>query len=149
MAVLLLCCALSASLTMLIRQSLNYAAYREQEFIAQSQESSSQGGRGAGDETSNSAANKAPESDEVQSDVPAADTSVEAEANVDEQGRIDLNTASLEQLDAITGVGPVIAQRILDYRLQIGRFSSVDQLLDVSGIGPKTLEKMRDQVVVR
>ena len=72
-----------------------------------------------------------------------------AAPGIDEQGRIDLNTASLEQLDTITGVGPAIAQRILDYRSQVGRFSSVDQLLEVSGIGPKTLERMRDQVVVR
>ncbi|NEG54804.1 competence protein ComEA [Bifidobacterium sp. SMA15] len=62
--------------------------------------------------------------------------------------RLDLNTATLEQLDAIKGIGPVIAQRILDHRAAIGRFTSVDQLLDVPGIGAKTLEKIRPEVRV-
>ena len=62
--------------------------------------------------------------------------------------RIDLNTATAEQLDSIPGVGPVTAQRILDHRRSIGRFTSVDQLLDVSGIGAKTLAKTRPWVRV-
>lgn len=62
--------------------------------------------------------------------------------------RIDLNTATAEQLDSIPGVGPVTAQRILDHRRSIGRFTSVDQLLDVSGIGAKTLTKIRPWVRV-
>ena len=62
--------------------------------------------------------------------------------------RIDLNTATAEQLDSIPGVGPVTAQRILDHRRSIGRFASVDQLLDVSGIGAKTLTKIRPWVRV-
>lgn len=49
----------------------------------------------------------------------------------------------------LKGVGPVTAQRILDYRTQIGRFDNVDQLLEVKGIGSKTLAKFRDQVCVR
>lgn len=54
---------------------------------------------------------------------------------------VDINTATLEQLDIITGVGPVTAQKIIDAR----PFSSVDDLDRVSGIGPKTLEKIKDQ----
>lgn len=88
-------------------------------------------------------------SDGAQPPEPSNPDAGGAAPGIDKQGRIDLNTASLEQLDTITGVGPAIAQRILDYRSQVGRFSSVDQLLEVSGIGPKTLERMRDQVVVR
>ncbi|MCI1936183.1 MAG: helix-hairpin-helix domain-containing protein [Bifidobacteriaceae bacterium] len=63
--------------------------------------------------------------------------------------RIDLNTATAEQLDSVKGIGPVTAQKIIDYRTQNGRFTSVDSLLNVSGIGMKTLEKMRAQLVVR
>lgn len=50
--------------------------------------------------------------------------------------KLDLNAATLEQLDGLPGVGPVLAQRILDYRTKIGRFTAVSQLKEVSGIGP-------------
>ena len=62
--------------------------------------------------------------------------------------RINLNTATLEELDSINGIGPVTARKILGYRARAGGFSSVDQLLEVSGIGAKTLEKIRAKVTV-
>ncbi len=62
---------------------------------------------------------------------------------------IDLNTATAEQLEAIPGIGPVLAQRIVDYRRAHGRFHSVEELLEVSGIGPKRLENMRPYVIVK
>jgi competence ComEA-like helix-hairpin-helix protein len=55
--------------------------------------------------------------------------------------QVDINTATLQQLDGLTGIGPVMAQRIIDAR----PFSSVDDLLAVKGIGPKTLQKIKDQ----
>lgn len=61
---------------------------------------------------------------------------------------IDLNTATLEQLDTLDGVGPGIAQRILDYREEQGGFSSVDELDRVPGIGEKRLAALRDKVTV-
>jgi len=63
-------------------------------------------------------------------------------------GLVNINTAGVEELDRLPGVGPAIAQRILDYRKQIGRFTTVDQLMDVRGIGPKNLEKMRPFVAL-
>jgi competence protein ComEA len=51
---------------------------------------------------------------------------------------VSLNTATLEQLDTLPGVGPVTAQRILDWRTQHGRFTAVTELQEVDGIGPKT-----------
>jgi len=61
-------------------------------------------------------------------------------------GPIHLNTATLEQLDALPGVGPVTAQKILDYRQAHGAFSSVDELDAIAGIGPARLESLREVV---
>ena len=62
------------------------------------------------------------------------------------QGPVHLNTATLEQLDALPGVGPVTAQKILDYRQQNGGFASVDELDAVSGIGPARMDQLRELV---
>lgn len=59
---------------------------------------------------------------------------------------VDLNTATLEQLDTLPGVGPVTAQAILSWREEHGRFTTVDDLLDVKGIGEATLAELRDLV---
>jgi competence protein ComEA len=61
---------------------------------------------------------------------------------------VDLNTATLEQLDGLPGVGPVLAQRIIDFRTEHNRFSSVDELTEVSGIGERTLADLRPLVRV-
>ena len=60
---------------------------------------------------------------------------------------VQLSTATLEQLDSLPGVGPVTAQKILDYRQKHGAFQSVDELDAVPGIGPKRLDQLRDLVV--
>jgi competence protein ComEA len=61
-------------------------------------------------------------------------------------GRVHLNSATLEQLDELPGIGPVTAQKILDYRTEHGAFGSVEELDAVSGIGPATLAELRDLV---
>jgi competence protein ComEA len=61
-------------------------------------------------------------------------------------GPVHLNTATLEELDGLAGVGPVTAQKILDYRAQHGAFASVDELDAIPGIGPKRLDQLRDLV---
>ena len=59
---------------------------------------------------------------------------------------VDLNTATVEQLDALPGVGPVTAAAIVAWRQDHGRFTSIDQLADVDGIGPARLDKLRPLV---
>ena len=61
---------------------------------------------------------------------------------------IDINTATLEQLDTLPGIGPTTAQKIIDYRTANGPFVSVEDLMYVSGIGPSTLDNVRDQITV-
>ncbi len=60
---------------------------------------------------------------------------------------VSLSTADAGTLDGLPGIGPVLAQRIVDWRTAHGRFSSVDELAEVSGIGEKLLEQLRPLVV--
>ena len=77
---------------------------------------------------------------------PAA-TGEPASASAVPAGPVQLSTATLEQLDALPGVGPVTAQSILDYRNEHGGFQSIEELDAVSGIGPARLEELRELVV--
>lgn len=61
---------------------------------------------------------------------------------------VDLNSAGLDTLTGLPGVGPVTAANIIDYRARSGGFRSVDQLLEVRGIGAKKLEILKDYVII-
>lgn len=63
-------------------------------------------------------------------------------------GRLDLNTAGVGELDALPGIGPVLAQRIVDWRTEHGRFASVDQLREVPGIGESKYVALKSKVAV-
>ena len=67
-------------------------------------------------------------------------------ANGGTSGPVHLSTATLEELDTLPGVGPVTAQKILDYRQQHGGFSSVEELNAVPGIGPARFEQLKGLV---
>ncbi len=67
-------------------------------------------------------------------------------AAADAGAPVSLNTATAEQLDELEGIGPATAQKILDWRSQHGGFSSVDDLKQISGIGPKRFEALKDKV---
>jgi competence protein ComEA len=61
---------------------------------------------------------------------------------------VNINTATLDQLETLPGIGPTLAQRIIDYRVEHGPFRSVDELLEVSGIGDQRLADLRSKVAI-
>lgn len=79
---------------------------------------------------------------------PGAAAATGAAGPAGTSGAVDLNSAALEQLEELPGLGPVLAQRILDWRTANGRFTSVDQLAEVAGIGERKLADLRQRVRV-
>ena len=61
---------------------------------------------------------------------------------------LDLNSVSQEALETLPGIGPVKAADILEYRTQVGTISSIEELLNVEGIGTKTLESLEDFLII-
>ena len=61
---------------------------------------------------------------------------------------ININTATLEEFDSLPGIGPTIAQRIIDYRTENGPFSAIEELMDVSGVGPATFDEIKNLITV-
>ena len=87
----------------------------------------------------------------------SAETTVQLQTIVEEKNeqntenslpKIDLNTADQEHLCTLPGVGEAIAERILSYREENGDFSSIEELKNVSGIGEKVFEGLRDRIAV-
>lgn len=78
--------------------------------------------------------------------VPGTGSGGAAVAGAAPAAPVSLNTATVEQLDTLPGVGPVLAQHIIDYRTQHGGFRSVDELQEVNGIGARRFDDLRDRV---
>jgi competence protein ComEA len=66
----------------------------------------------------------------------------------DSGGLININTATLEELDQLPAIGPVIAQRIIEYRTTQGPFTSIEDILNVEGVGQVTFEKIKELITV-
>ena len=84
--------------------------------------------------------------------LPAADTAAPAASPAGgipaAGGKININTATAEELGTLPGIGPTLAERIIAYREQFGAFQSEDCIMDVQGIGEKTYEDLRDLITV-
>ena len=78
----------------------------------------------------------------------AAEEAAPAKKSTVLEGKLNVNTASAEQLTMLPGIGEATAKNIMDYRTQNGNFKAVDDLLKVKGIGEKTLEKMKGYVIL-
>ena len=82
-------------------------------------------------------------------DTSAAPHGVQTSLPADAPGLLDLNRATQAQLEALPGIGPVLAGRILEIRDQLGGFQRLEELLEVPGIGPGRLEQIRRRVICR
>jgi competence protein ComEA len=80
--------------------------------------------------------------------VPGPAAAAPAAGSAAAGGLVDLNTAGVAELDALPGIGPVLAQRIVDHRTQRGPFETVDELDDVPGIGPAIAAELAELVTV-
>ena len=158
-ALLILLAALSMSLTLLLQQAIHISQNGGNQSTAMSSEpesmhSSDEDETGQTDGSNSTSTQTNDTSVAVPSEQPegsqdGAQSANAASATPDSTDtRIDLNTASLEELQTISGVGPVMSQRIVEHRTAIGGYTSVDELLDVKGIGAKTLEHLRPLVKV-
>jgi competence protein ComEA len=72
----------------------------------------------------------------------------EVEEHLIENRRIDINTATAEEITVIPGIGDVLAERIIAYRIKNGSFEMIEELLEVEGIGEKKLEAMREYIKI-
>jgi competence protein ComEA len=73
----------------------------------------------------------------------------ENSSNADSAGeKININSASEEELTALTGVGPAKAKAIIDYRTDHGLYKSIEEIMNVTGIGEKSFEKLKDEITV-
>ena len=80
----------------------------------------------------------------IEGDTTAASSGIGADVS----GKVNINTADSSQLQTLSGVGPATAQKIIDYRQSNGSFSNIEDIKNVSGIGDKTFEKLKDHITI-
>jgi len=88
------------------------------------------------------------EGEEPLEGIPLIASEATANPQATEEGKVHLNSATQQEVETLNGIGPKKAEAILMYREENGPFHSVEQLTEISGIGEKTVENIRDQIVV-
>ncbi len=94
---------------------------------------------------SSKSSSKAKSKDKAQSKAKKTQSKSKSKARV-KTGKVNINTADAKTLTELTGIGPVTAKKIIAYRKKNGKFRSADDLLNVHGIGEKTMKKMKSQL---
>ena len=62
--------------------------------------------------------------------------------------KVNLNTATVEQLQTLPGIGPAMAKRIIEHRTKVGKFTKIEEILNVKGIGEKRFQRIKDRLVL-
>lgn len=86
--------------------------------------------------------------EELPAGTEPAETAAPAQTAPKEQTLVNINTATTEELQTIKGIGPATAAKIIEYRTLYGAFGSIEDIKNVSGIGEKTFESIKDQITV-
>ena len=73
----------------------------------------------------------------------------EATSNTKTQGKININTATQGELDTLPGIGPSTAVKIIEYRKENGKFKSIEEIKEVSGIGDAKYEKIKELIIIQ
>ena len=63
--------------------------------------------------------------------------------------KIDLNSATAEQLQSLPGIGPTTAKRIIDHRTKVGKFNRIEEIINIKGMGEKKFQKIKDRLVLQ
>lgn len=164
---LILITALSASLTMLFSQAVTYnkIIYAQNDSNNYKSKGFSKSNKFYEEKTEGKTEEKTEEKTEdsakterkksIESENSAKNSSVEnqsakssTESSLDESGRVNINSATLEELQTIKGIGPAMAKRIISQRNSVGKFRRIEDLLKIRGIGPKILKKIRSMAFV-
>lgn len=153
--IIILMCALSLSVTLSVRQGIVLVrqAQHQEQLLAQH---AMQNADNADDTDADTRAknhqpadiSRQQQNEQSQTEQVPELSHQQIEPMPQQQMTININTATAEQLQQLKGIGPTMAQRIIDYRNKHGHFSSIDELQQVKGIGVKTLAKIRDDISV-
>lgn len=173
---LILVAALCASLTMLISQSLTYQRVQNEKagaFAIENDDTSREkhsfsdlkgnnknddeeksvsnelDENSGGDRSKGNRGSKGDSNDKSDSNNKSDKSNENTASNQSSTGRININTATLDQLETLKGIGPKTAARIIAQRKRVGYFRSLEDLMQIKGIGPKTLNKFRGNVDVK